>query len=152
MAQTRWMLDLLLLLVPDHSEEPDSTMNISLQTLKEEATMLSEKLLSFSSYITRSEVSLMLVCSWTLVTAVCIQFVLVILHWSRHWILFSSMCFLENIWFGLQVVQLDPGGEDVHGSGWNWARKRDECLQKAAGQVIQLPQSFVLVLIFFFFL
>lgn len=59
MAQTRWMLDLLLLVVPDHNEDHNqqqehySTTNISLQTLDEDAKMLAEKLNYFSKYITR---------------------------------------------------------------------------------------------------
>ncbi|XP_037553761.1 axonemal dynein light chain domain-containing protein 1 [Nematolebias whitei] len=46
-AQTLWMLNLLLVVVPDHSEEqnhvqePDNRMKISLQTLNQEAKMLS---------------------------------------------------------------------------------------------------------------
>ncbi|KAM4548929.1 axonemal dynein light chain domain-containing protein 1 [Odontesthes bonariensis] len=60
MALTRWMLDLLLVMVPDHSEEQfqeqehHNTMNTSLKTLDEVASMLTEKLDFFSSYITRS--------------------------------------------------------------------------------------------------
>lgn len=59
MAQTRWMLDLLLLMVPDHSEDRDQEQdhqyvtNISLQTLDEDAKILAEKLDFFSRYITR---------------------------------------------------------------------------------------------------
>lgn len=60
MAQTRWMLDLLLLMVPDHSEDKNHkeqehhyTANISLQTLNEDAKMLAEKLDFFSMYISR---------------------------------------------------------------------------------------------------
>lgn len=58
MAQTRWMLDLLLLMVPDYSEEEEENeeqeyiTKISLQTLDEEAKILSEKLDYFTSYIT----------------------------------------------------------------------------------------------------
>ncbi|XP_018550856.1 axonemal dynein light chain domain-containing protein 1 isoform X2 [Lates calcarifer] len=58
MAQTRWMLDLLLLMVPDHSEDRDQEQdhqyvtNISLQTLDEDAKILAEKLDFFSRYIT----------------------------------------------------------------------------------------------------
>ncbi|XP_035508721.1 axonemal dynein light chain domain-containing protein 1 [Morone saxatilis] len=58
MAQTRWMLELLLLMVPDHSDdqnqeqEPYCNMNISLQTLDEDAKMLAEKLDYFSRHIT----------------------------------------------------------------------------------------------------
>ncbi|XP_059197709.1 axonemal dynein light chain domain-containing protein 1 isoform X2 [Centropristis striata] len=60
MAQTRWMLDLLLLMVPDHSEdhyqewEHQYITNISLQTLDEDATMVAEKLDFFSKYISSS--------------------------------------------------------------------------------------------------
>ncbi|XP_008291256.1 axonemal dynein light chain domain-containing protein 1 [Stegastes partitus] len=60
MAQTRWMLDLLILMVPDHSEEqnqeqePHYIAKISLQTLDEDAKMLTRKLDYFSSYITSS--------------------------------------------------------------------------------------------------
>lgn len=59
MAQTRWMLDLLLLMVPDqseaqnHEEEHQYITNISLQTLNEDAKMLAEKLDFFSIYISR---------------------------------------------------------------------------------------------------
>lgn len=59
MAQTRWMLDLLLLMVPDHSEDHNQEQehhyitNISLQTLDEDAKMLAEKLNFFSTYISR---------------------------------------------------------------------------------------------------
>lgn len=59
MAQTRWMLDLLLLTVPEHSEDQNQEQdhhyitNISLQTLDEDAKMLAEKLDYFSRYITR---------------------------------------------------------------------------------------------------
>ncbi|XP_078114779.1 axonemal dynein light chain domain-containing protein 1 [Sander vitreus] len=60
MAQTRWMLDLLLLMVPDHSEDHNQEQehhyitNISLQTLDEDAKMLAEKLNFFSTYISSS--------------------------------------------------------------------------------------------------
>ncbi|XP_076583081.1 axonemal dynein light chain domain-containing protein 1 [Chaetodon auriga] len=60
MAQTRWMLDLLLLMVPDHSEDQNqgqdkhSITNVSLQTLDEDAKMLAEKLDYFSRCITSS--------------------------------------------------------------------------------------------------
>nr|XP_046248034.1 axonemal dynein light chain domain-containing protein 1 isoform X2 [Scatophagus argus] len=59
MAQIRWMLDLLLLMLPDHSEdqtqeEEHHITNISQQTLEEEAKMLAEKLDSFSRYIISS--------------------------------------------------------------------------------------------------
>lgn len=59
MAQTRWMLDLLLCVVPDHSEdqnqeqEHNSVPNTSAQTLDEDAKMLAEKLDNCSRYITR---------------------------------------------------------------------------------------------------
>nr|XP_020467719.1 axonemal dynein light chain domain-containing protein 1 isoform X2 [Monopterus albus] len=58
MAQTRWMIDLLLLMVPDHSENQSqeqkdySVPNISLQTLDKDAKILTEKLDYFSRYIT----------------------------------------------------------------------------------------------------
>ncbi|XP_049444840.1 axonemal dynein light chain domain-containing protein 1 isoform X1 [Epinephelus fuscoguttatus] len=60
MAQTRWMLDLLLLTVPNHSEDNNQEQehhyitNISLQTLDEDAKMLAEKLDFFSTYISSS--------------------------------------------------------------------------------------------------
>ncbi|KAM7388054.1 hypothetical protein PAMP_024255 [Pampus punctatissimus] len=60
MAQTRWMLDLLLLIVPDHSEESSQEReyqyiaNISVQKLDEDAKVLAEKLDYFSRYITSS--------------------------------------------------------------------------------------------------
>uniref|UniRef100_UPI0037E81456 axonemal dynein light chain domain-containing protein 1 n=1 Tax=Semicossyphus pulcher TaxID=241346 RepID=UPI0037E81456 len=59
-AQTRWMLNLLLLMVPDHSEDQNhkqdqhNKMNISLQTLDEDAKMVAERLDYFSRYITSS--------------------------------------------------------------------------------------------------
>lgn len=56
MAQTRWMLDLLLLVVPNHSEEQEPHQyipQISHDTLDEDAKMLAEKLDHLSSYITR---------------------------------------------------------------------------------------------------
>ncbi|XP_070765582.1 axonemal dynein light chain domain-containing protein 1 [Enoplosus armatus] len=59
-ALTHWILDLLLLMVPDHSEDHNQEqehhyiMNISLQTLDEDAKMLAEKLDYFSRYITSS--------------------------------------------------------------------------------------------------
>uniref|UniRef100_A0A3Q3K7E7 Uncharacterized protein n=1 Tax=Monopterus albus TaxID=43700 RepID=A0A3Q3K7E7_MONAL len=58
-VQTRWMIDLLLLMVPDHSENQSqeqkdySVPNISLQTLDKDAKILTEKLDYFSRYITR---------------------------------------------------------------------------------------------------
>ncbi|XP_039984217.1 axonemal dynein light chain domain-containing protein 1 isoform X3 [Xiphias gladius] len=58
MAQTRWMLDLLLLMVPDHSEDQDQEQehqyiaNISPPTLDEDAQILANKLDYFSRYIT----------------------------------------------------------------------------------------------------
>ncbi|XP_070688333.1 axonemal dynein light chain domain-containing protein 1 [Pempheris klunzingeri] len=60
MAQTRWMLDLLLLMVPEYSDDqnqeqdPRYIMNISLQTLDEDAKILAEKLDCFSKNITSS--------------------------------------------------------------------------------------------------
>ncbi|XP_026202232.1 axonemal dynein light chain domain-containing protein 1 isoform X2 [Anabas testudineus] len=57
-TQTRWMLDLLLIMVPDHSEDQNPeqehycTTHVSLQTLDEDAKMLAEKLDYFSKYIT----------------------------------------------------------------------------------------------------
>ena len=63
MAQTRWMLDLLLLMVPDHREDQNQDQvheqqhqyitNISPQTLDEEAKFLTQKLDYFSKYISR---------------------------------------------------------------------------------------------------
>lgn len=53
------MLDLLLVMVPDHSEDQNPeqehycTTHVSLQTLDEDAKMLAEKLDYFSKYITR---------------------------------------------------------------------------------------------------
>lgn len=53
------MLDVLLLMVPDHSEDQEQEAehqyitNISPQTLDEDAKTLAEKLDYFSSYITR---------------------------------------------------------------------------------------------------
>lgn len=59
-AQTRWMLELLLLVVPNHSEEENQEEEphryipeISQETLDEDAQMLTEKLDRLSSYITR---------------------------------------------------------------------------------------------------
>uniref|UniRef100_A0A8C3ATR4 Axonemal dynein light chain domain containing 1 n=1 Tax=Cyclopterus lumpus TaxID=8103 RepID=A0A8C3ATR4_CYCLU len=60
MGQTRWMLDLLLVMVPEHSEDHDQQQehcyvtNISPQTLDKDAKMLTEKLNLFSIYITSS--------------------------------------------------------------------------------------------------
>uniref|UniRef100_H3CXT6 Axonemal dynein light chain domain containing 1 n=1 Tax=Tetraodon nigroviridis TaxID=99883 RepID=H3CXT6_TETNG len=60
MAQTRWMLNLLLLVVPDHSEVPDQELgercskDVSPCTLEEDAKSLSEKLESLSSSIRSS--------------------------------------------------------------------------------------------------
>ncbi|XP_074524433.1 axonemal dynein light chain domain-containing protein 1 isoform X3 [Halichoeres trimaculatus] len=60
MAQTHWMLDLLLVTVQDHSEdqnqvqEQHNRMNVSLQKLDEDAKTLAERLDIFSKYITRS--------------------------------------------------------------------------------------------------
>lgn len=59
MAQTRWMLNLLLLVVPDHSEVLDQELgercskDVSPRTLEEDAKSLSEKLESLSSSIRR---------------------------------------------------------------------------------------------------
>nr|XP_014267463.1 axonemal dynein light chain domain-containing protein 1 [Maylandia zebra] len=60
-AQTRWMLELLLLVVPNHSEEENQEEEphryipeISQETLDEDAQMLAEKLDRLSSYITSS--------------------------------------------------------------------------------------------------
>ena len=57
MAQTRWMLNLLLLVVPDCSDgqiqEHLSITNISPNTLDEDAKMLTMKLENLSKYITR---------------------------------------------------------------------------------------------------
>ncbi|KAF0041949.1 hypothetical protein F2P81_005481 [Scophthalmus maximus] len=58
MTQTRWMLDLLLLMVPDHSEDQDSHQehqyikHVSPQALDERANIVAEKLDDFSRYIT----------------------------------------------------------------------------------------------------
>ncbi|CAJ1074122.1 axonemal dynein light chain domain-containing protein 1 isoform X1 [Xyrichtys novacula] len=60
MAQTRWMLNLLLVMVPDHSEDQNQVqdqhnrMNVSLQTLDDDAKVLAERLGHFSKYITSS--------------------------------------------------------------------------------------------------
>lgn len=59
MAQTRWMLDLLLVMVPEHSEDENQEqdhhyiMNNSLQRLDEDAKVLAEKLDYFSKCITK---------------------------------------------------------------------------------------------------
>lgn len=59
MAQTRWMVDLLLLVVPDHNEdhtqeqECQQHINTSQQTLDEDAKMLAEKLDRISKFLTR---------------------------------------------------------------------------------------------------
>lgn len=59
MAQTRWMLDLLLLMVPDHGKDQKQKQehlcnkNMSLQALDENARMLAGKLDYFSKYISR---------------------------------------------------------------------------------------------------
>ncbi|XP_062251619.1 axonemal dynein light chain domain-containing protein 1 [Platichthys flesus] len=58
-AQTRWMLDLLLLMVPDHTEDQDQVheqehqylTNISPQTLDTDGKFLTQKLDYFSKYI-----------------------------------------------------------------------------------------------------
>ncbi|KAL6108193.1 axdnd1 [Pungitius sinensis] len=60
MAQTRWMLDLLFLTLPDYSEDQDQEQehrcvtNISLQTLDKDAKTLNEKLNLISMYISSS--------------------------------------------------------------------------------------------------
>lgn len=59
LAQTRWMLDFMLLMVPDHSEDHSQEQEhhyittISLQTLVEDAKTLAEKLDVSSAYISR---------------------------------------------------------------------------------------------------
>lgn len=59
MMQTRWMLNLLLLVVPDQSEVQNQEhgehcfKDISPHTLDEDAKSLIEKLECFSSYISR---------------------------------------------------------------------------------------------------
>uniref|UniRef100_A0A672G9C9 Axonemal dynein light chain domain containing 1 n=1 Tax=Salarias fasciatus TaxID=181472 RepID=A0A672G9C9_SALFA len=57
-AQTRWMLDLLLLMVPDHNEEQTQEelhymKDISLQTLEDDGQMISKNLDNLSGHITR---------------------------------------------------------------------------------------------------
>ncbi|XP_010732805.3 axonemal dynein light chain domain-containing protein 1 isoform X1 [Larimichthys crocea] len=60
MAQTRWMLDLLIFMVPNHSEDQNQEQehpyitNISQQTLDEDSKMLANKLDCFTRYITSS--------------------------------------------------------------------------------------------------
>ncbi|KAF7202597.1 axonemal dynein light chain domain-containing protein 1 isoform X2 [Nothobranchius furzeri] len=57
MALVQWMLDLVLVMVPDQGEEQNHELEpdgVSLRTLNEVANMLSEKLVSLSSQITRS--------------------------------------------------------------------------------------------------
>ncbi|XP_051803396.1 axonemal dynein light chain domain-containing protein 1 isoform X2 [Acanthochromis polyacanthus] len=60
MAQTRWMLDLLILMVPDQNEKENEEQDnhyaakISLPTLDEDARTLTGKLDYFSSYISSS--------------------------------------------------------------------------------------------------
>ncbi|XP_033937607.1 axonemal dynein light chain domain-containing protein 1 isoform X2 [Pseudochaenichthys georgianus] len=60
LAQTRWMLDFMLLMVPDHSEDHSQEQEhhyittISLQTLVEDAKTLAEKLDVSSAYISSS--------------------------------------------------------------------------------------------------
>ncbi|KAF3690727.1 Axonemal dynein light chain domain-containing protein 1 [Channa argus] len=57
MAQTSWMLDLLIFMVPDNSEDQNQEQeqycitDISLQTLEEDARILAEKLDYFSKHI-----------------------------------------------------------------------------------------------------
>uniref|UniRef100_A0A8C6VS75 Axonemal dynein light chain domain containing 1 n=1 Tax=Nothobranchius furzeri TaxID=105023 RepID=A0A8C6VS75_NOTFU len=56
MALVQWMLDLVLVMVPDQGEEQNHELEpdgVSLRTLNEVANMLSEKLVSLSSQITR---------------------------------------------------------------------------------------------------
>ncbi|KAG8003143.1 Axonemal dynein light chain domain-containing protein 1 [Nibea albiflora] len=60
MAQTRWMLDLLIFMVPDHSEDQNQEQkhsyvsNISQRSLDENSKMLAKKLDCFTRYITSS--------------------------------------------------------------------------------------------------
>ncbi|KAF7666157.1 hypothetical protein LDENG_00116290 [Lucifuga dentata] len=60
MAQIRWMLDLLLLMVPDHSKDQNQDQDqemktrVSLQKLEDNAKTLAQKLDYFSRYITSS--------------------------------------------------------------------------------------------------
>lgn len=59
MAQTRWMVDLLLLMVPDHNEDQNQEQecqqrtNTSQQTLDEDAMILAEKLDHISKFLAR---------------------------------------------------------------------------------------------------
>lgn len=55
MAQTRWMVDLLLLVVPDHNEDQNQEQerHTSRQTLDEDAKILAEKLDRVSKSISR---------------------------------------------------------------------------------------------------
>lgn len=59
MAQTRWMLDLLIFMVPNHSEDQNQEQehpyitNISQRTLDEDSKMLANRLDCFTRYITR---------------------------------------------------------------------------------------------------
>lgn len=59
MAQTRWMVDLLLLMVPDHNEDQNQEQecqqrtNTSQQTLDEDAKILAEKLDHISKFLAR---------------------------------------------------------------------------------------------------
>lgn len=59
MTQTRWMLNLLLLVAPDHSEVQNQEhgdlyfKDVSPHTLDEDAKSLIEKLQYLSSYISR---------------------------------------------------------------------------------------------------
>uniref|UniRef100_A0A667WMA5 Axonemal dynein light chain domain containing 1 n=1 Tax=Myripristis murdjan TaxID=586833 RepID=A0A667WMA5_9TELE len=72
-AMIHWMLDLLLLMVPDHSKDQDqdqdqvqdrdqdqdlSINKISLEKLQEDAMALAQKLAYFSKYITRNQMHL----------------------------------------------------------------------------------------------
>lgn len=55
MAQTRWMVDLLLLVVPDHNEDQNQEQecHTSRQALDEDAKTLAERLDSVSKFISR---------------------------------------------------------------------------------------------------
>ncbi|KAM4629858.1 axonemal dynein light chain domain-containing protein 1 [Polymixia lowei] len=60
-AMTRWMVDLLILMVPDHEPDPPdastacySLLEVSLDKLEEDARTLAQKLDYFSTYITSS--------------------------------------------------------------------------------------------------
>lgn len=55
MAQTRWMVDLLLLVIPDHNEDQsqEQERRTSRQTLDEDVKILAEKLDCVSKFISR---------------------------------------------------------------------------------------------------